>query len=249
MTPITKKFAGVLALALLLFVTGAVSAQERPAPPTKDVAFCQRVKSNTGNEAALISELETIAQESMQNTNQRLQARRNEQVTLIDEVRNNANYDFRANIRSLLAKAKTPEQQQAVRNFEARVNAATTKRNVAVDGTQEAFRTEFTRIVRERQDKMTQAVKDFRSSYSALFKKAVSDCSSSATAASARTNFFTNAKIARDVLVTNLSPSQSIADTKPLALSRNAKIKQLNTDYVAEIEAAKTSLRQVMQFN
>lgn len=61
----------------------------------------------------------------------------------------------------------------------------------------------------------------------------------------ARDNFLNAAKGIRQSLVVQLSPSQSIAETKPLAIARNLLIKEANDRFLDELRTAERELRTV----
>lgn len=243
MTQITKQILAIMVLVAVGSVSGMVWAQDRPALPDRALAFCQRVQANKGDEASLLSELENVATNARELSLKRLQDRKAEQASQIRELRDSAQFELKTNIRNLSSRARTPEQKSAVANFDSKIEKALATRNAIVDGAQETFRNNFNRIVRERQARMVNAVATFRSEYSQIFRTAVNDCAVVGGAIKARENFLSSAKTIRQNLVVQLSPSQSIADTKPLAIARNLLIKEANDRFLAELKVAEKELR------
>lgn len=174
MTQITKQLLAILILIAVGSGSAIVWAQDRPAIPDRAIAFCQRVQANKGDEASLLSELETVTTAVQSQTLKRLQERREEQLAQIRELRDAAQFELKANIRNLSSKAKTPTEKSAVENFDRKVAQSLATRNAIVDGAQETFRANFSRVLRERQTKMVSAVSKFRSDYSQIFRAALS---------------------------------------------------------------------------
>lgn len=245
MTQITKQFLVIVTLLAFGSISGLVWAQDLPSVPDRAVAFCQRVLANKGDEASLLSELETITSTVQSQTLKRLEDRRAEQLAQIRELRDSAQFELKTNIRNLSSKAKTTEQKSAVEAFDNTVAQAMTNRNSIVDSAQETFRSSFSRILRERQTKMVAAVSKFRNDYAQIFRTTVSECSVAGGEVIARDNFLKAAKTIRQNLVVQLSPSQSIAETKPLAIARNLLIQEANDRFLDELRKAERALRMV----
>lgn len=247
MTQTTKQFLAIIILIAVGSVSGMAWAQDRPGIPDRAVAFCERVKANRGDESQLLSELETVTANAQAQTLQRLQDRRAEQLSQIEELRNSTKFEFKSNVKLLSSRARTPEQKSAVENFSRFVEQSLANRQAIVDNAQESFRNNFNRIVRERQNRMMTAVSDFRSSYLTIFQTAVRECSIPGNAKTARDNFLNSAQGIRQNLVVQLSPSQSINETKPLAIARNLVVKEANDRFTADIKSAERELRAALR--
>ena len=140
--------------------------------------------------------------------------------------------------------ATTADQTQAVKDFEAAVQAAVTARRAAVDKARADFKTGVAAAVAGRQAQIKQALATFHSAVAAALAQAQTSCAAGTSPQTVMQTLKTQLEAARTALKAALQSASKVgSQVKQLAATRNAAIQAANAAFKQAVQDAAAKLK------
>lgn len=160
-------------------------------------------------------------------------------------IRATADKERQANFVKLEAKAKTPQEQSAVKTYESAVTAAVAAHRAAYDAARATFRSGLQSDIAARHNLFGSQVDGFVSAADSALSEAQSSCTTGGSSAAAvRTTLIANLKNARTTFVTERrSDNQISSQVQQLAASRDQAFKAADQTFKAALSSAATALK------
>lgn len=219
-----------------LFVTQAQAATNK--------SFCRqlpalRVKLDT---RITLAEAKLSTQRGNVETKLRDSWSTNDQKKGDARVASDANKD--SHFASIMSKATTPSQKDAVATFKNTITTAVATRRVSVDAAITDYRTEVRALYDNHKQALDSVVSTLKTDIGVAFSTAETDCISGKSAETIHSTFKNSVTAAENAFKLKRTSMSLISDSvKTLVATRNQKIADAKTVFESTIEQAKTTLK------
>lgn len=211
-------------------------------------AFCSAFADTKSKLETKVAEKETAVATYLDTLPEELENGRNERDAKLEEVRSEADQLRGEGYARLMDRADGDNEEDAVEDYQERVEEAVDDRREVINGAIIEFRSGTDALIAKRKSAMQSARDTFRTSVTAALAKFETDCTNGVATSIILSNFKTSLENARTKLASDRKAAESMrGEMEKLIAKRKASIATAVKSFQAELAAANAELRQAFE--
>lgn len=211
-------------------------------------AFCSALSDTKAKLETKVAEKEAVVTTYLDTLPEELENERNGRDAKLEEARSEADQLRSESYARLMGRADGDNEEDAVEDYQKRVEEAVDDRRDAIDAAIVEFRTGTDALIVKRKAAMQSARDAFKTSVAAALAKLETDCTNGVPTATILSDFKTSLESARAKLASDKKAALAMqGEMKKLVDTRKTSVAAASKTFQAELAAANAELKQAFE--